>query len=58
MIYFVCALMTRTNTHELDTRMDFMIYCTLSLIIHIMKLYSIILQQVYTIMLILENSTF
>ena len=59
MIYFVCALMTHTNTHELDTRMDFMIYCTLSLIIHIMKLYySIILQQVYTIMLILENATF
>ena len=50
--------MTRTNTHELDTQLDFMIYCTLSLIIHIMKLYSIILQQVYTIMLILENALF
>ena len=54
----MCALITRTNTHELYTQLDFMIYCMLSLIIHIMKPYSINLQLVYTIMLILEMQLF
>ena len=50
--------MTRKNMHELDTRMDFMIYSTLSLIIHIMKLYSIILQQVLYNNINFSNATF
>ena len=54
----VCSDDSRTNTHDLDTRIDFMIYDTLSLIIHFMKLYSIILQQVSYNNINCSNATF
>ena len=48
----------RTNTHELYTQLDFMIYCTLSLIIISRNHILLSCSRWYTIMLILEKQLF